>query len=320
MKKLSALWIIEGILLFAIIVVFAVQQCFCVFPSYTSNVGEEISADTLLRYKVDNAHFTKNSKPFDIHTPGIYDLEVRAGLFPHRCILTIEDKTPPVILYTEDFDAHIGDSIRYREHVIVSDNSESFELDVDASKVDINNPGRYNVVYTATDPSGNSSLAVVWVTMKEPLPPEEGEMYQKADKVLESIIKENMTKREKALAIHTWIYDNIHYTNYENKSDWIKAASDGFDNMEGDCYVYFAVAKAMLTRAGIVNADMYHYVYPDKMHFWSAVDIGDGHGWYHFDSMTREDNERVFLWTDKQVQKINDGRYDYDRENCPNIP
>lgn len=320
MKFLKALWIIVGIALVAALAVFFIQQFFCVYTTYASNVGEEVDVSTLMRYNVKGAKFASDSEDFDINTPGTYDVKVDAGIFEHSCKLTIEDKTPPEFVVMDDFTAPLGDNIKYRDHVVVKDNSGFYDLSVDASSVDPNTEGTYNIVYTATDPSGNSSLAVVWVTLTQPIAPEESELYNRVDQILSGIITEDMTPREKAKAIHSYVYENLHYVLYENHEDWVLAANDGLDSYEGDCYVFFAVAKAMLNRAGVKNADVIHREYPNFFHAWSAVDVEDGHGWYYFDSLPRDDGNVIFLWTDAQIKALNDRRYIYDPEIYPKIP
>ena len=66
-----------------------------------------------------------------------------------------------------------------------------------------------------------------------------------------------MSQREKARAIYDWTRAHIKYVNdYENNTDWVRAAYDGIKNAKGDCYAFFGTAKALLTRAGIDNLDI----------------------------------------------------------------
>ena len=98
------------------------------------------------------------------------------------------------------------------------------------------------------------------------------------------------------------------------------AALDMLNNGQGDCFSFYSIAKAMLTRTGIKNMDIsVNNPSSGILHYWNLVDIEDGHGWYHFDT-TRWDSEiHVFLWEDSQLAVYNDGRWDYNPDNYPPI-
>lgn len=109
---------------------------------------------------------------------------------------------------------------------------------------------------------------------------EQEKVDQTADQILDSIFEEGMTPREKARAIYDWVRGNLTYDgNYENNTDWVKAAFDGFQSRRGDCYVYFGVTKALLNRAELENLDI---VKKGGGHYWSMVNLGEG--WYHYDT------------------------------------
>lgn len=120
-----------------------------------------------------------------------------------------------------------------------------------------------------------------------------GEIDKMADAVLAGITKPNMSQREVAGAIYHWIRGNITYTANANDSDWIQAAYDGFMKRRGDCFVFYAAAKHLLTRAGIENLSIVHIL---GTHYWNMVWI-DG-DWYHFDTTPRHTGGDFFLLTD----------------------
>ena len=101
-------------------------------------------------------------------------------------------------------------------------------------------------------------------------------------------------------------------------------AGDAFVNRRGDCYNYACMAKAMLTRAGITNMDIERIPAGNSLHYWNLVDIGDGHGWYHFDTTPRVDgNPTILLWTDAQMMEYSQAHgncFNYDRAVYPAIP
>ena len=89
-------------------------------------------------------------------------------------------------------------------------------------------------------------------------------------------------------------------------------------------YSSSCMAKAMLTRAGITNMDIERIPAGNSLHYWNLVDIGDGHGWYHFDTTPRVDgNPTILLWTDAQMMEYSQAHgncFNYDRAVYPAIP
>ena len=61
-----------------------------------------------------------------------------------------------------------------------------------------------------------------------------------------------MTQRV-AWEIYRWIKGHVSYVGTSDKSDWKKEAYRGIVNGVGDCFTYYAVSEALLTRAGIDN-------------------------------------------------------------------
>ena len=234
----------------------------------------------------------------------------------------IADEEAPVFTEAEDFVVYIGDTVAYKSKVQVTDNCPAdVTIKVDATGVDLKTEGKYPVVYTATDLAGNVSEKILTVTVKVYRADEE-ELNQKIDAIFETIFKDDMTNREKCQAIYDYIRRTVSYVSYSEKGDYIKAAMEGLNKGKGDCYVYFALSKAMLDRAGFPNLDIERIRVGDSMHFWNLVDIGDGHGWYHFDTTPRVDGPYIFLWDDEKMWEYSDshkGSHNYDKSLYPEI-
>ena len=230
-----------------------------------------------------------------------------------------EDTQTPVIHGAVDLDYFIGESISYRKNVMVVDNcQEGVTLEVDTSGADLSTEGTYKITYTATDLAGNHSSATVNLTVRTRLYSEE-EMYAYADAVLEEIIEPDMSLRDKAWAIYSYVLGNIAYINHSEKGDWIRAAYEGLVDKKGDCYVYACTAKALLTRAEIPNLDI-RRIPTSFEHYWNLVDVGEG--WYHFDTTPRPDHPTIFLWTDAELMEYNAthyGAFNYDPALYPEI-
>ena len=216
------------------------------------------------------------------------------------------DKVAPTIEGAKTIEVTIGGTVSYRQAVTVKDDIDPEpKLSIDSSRVDLNRIGFYEVVFTATDASGNSTSvsAVVNVVPKE----ESGNITEQqvldlAKKVLDRITNDSMTDREVAFAIYKWTNKNIGYVGTSDKSSWLKGAHQAFTKQSGDCYNYFAAAKAMYKVAGIDNIDVVKSDTSHSSHYWSLINLGTG--WYHVDCTPRKgDGDLFFMVTDAELEK-----------------
>lgn len=201
--------------------------------------------------------------------------------------LTIKvDSEPPVIKGAADHIVFIGTGVAYKKGVTVTDNrDEEVQLQVDSSKVNLSKPGAYEVIYRATDSSGNEASVTVIYTVKEK-PQDymtEEQVYAQADKVLAKILKKGMTEAEQAWAIYKWVKKHMDYTGTSEKGDWIQGAATGFKRGTGDCFIYYSLSRVMLTRAGFENmcVERIESATPPR-HYWNLVKVNGS--WYHFDT------------------------------------
>ena len=223
-------------------------------------------------------------------------------------VKVFRDDTPPVITGVANKEFFIGDSISYKEGVAVTDDITEYPvLTVDNSAVKPHVEGTYPVIYTARDAAGNETSVTVYFTFRErPAGYVEPEVaYGLAQAVLSRITTEDMTKAEVAAAIYNWVKRNITWNEHSDKSSgWAAGAVYGFEQRKGDCFTYYATAKALLDVAGIPNLDIVKVVTPEtsqSAHYWNLVNLGDG--WYHMDCTPRNGNltESFFLYTDEEM-------------------
>ena len=109
-------------------------------------------------------------------------------------------------------------------------------------------------------------------------------LAEKVEAVLSDLITDDMTQLEQAKAVYDYTRSHISYTGDSDKSDWEQGAYVGLTARRGDCFTYYAAARAMLTYLGIPNIKV-ERVGGISDHYWLLVDCGDG--WYHFDSTPR---------------------------------
>ena len=216
---------------------------------------------------------------------------------------TPSDTTAPVIEGAEDLTAYVGDSISYKANVTVTDDTDpNPQLTVDNSQVNVTEAGSYTVTYTATDASGNSVSQDITLTLEEKpegyVDPEL--IYEEAQPIYDSIITDDMTDMEKAFAIYKWVRGNIGYSGSSDKSHWTAGAYEAFTKRTGDCFTYFAAAKALYNMAGIDNVDVEKKQPASSRHYWSLINIGNG--WYHVDCTPfKGGDDDFFMLTDEEL-------------------
>ena len=233
------------------------------------------------------------------------------------------DTDPPEIHGARDLYVSRYSAPAYRQGVTVTDTAGEVTLEVDSAGVDTDTPGEYTVTYIARDAAGNESRATARVIVSAVT---EEELTRLAAPVLNSIRKPGMSDTEKALAIHTWIWKNISYTNTGDKNNVMEGAYNGLTLRSGDCYTFYALAKYFLDCEGIVSIDMRRVEGAGTRHYWLALDLGDG--WHHYDACpvlrkySAERPRNGFMMTESEAQGFANGRfnhpdyYRYDPAQC----
>ncbi len=249
--------------------------------------------------------FTYDKTP-SVDTVGTYDVTIVAtdegGNTAKSTaeLKVVSDTTPPVISGVKNLSAYEGDTISYRSGVTAYDETDGTVIVyVNSKNVNTSVAGTYTVTYTAYDTSGNAATASAKVTIK---PVTQSTLDSLADEILSVIITGSMTEREKAKAIYDWCCENLKYSTVTSylMGYYYKAAYSGYKLHYGNCYTYYAVARSLLTRAGITNM-MIQRDSTTNPHYWNLVQI-DGN-WYHFDTCPQPvpNNDGCFLLTDAEV-------------------
>ena len=121
-------------------------------------------------------------------------------------------------------------------------------------------------------------------------------LNRQCDQVLDTLIDSSMAEREKAYKIYQWVESHIRYSGVTAENGWVNGAKTALATGKGNCYAFYSVSAAMLTRAGFENLQVNE---PDYSHYWNLVKV-DG-SWYHWDTTAGWGGER-FLFTDAQLE------------------
>ena len=244
-----------------------------------------------------------------------------------KALLNIKrDTEPPEIIGVEDQAVFVDETISYRRDVTVVDNKdENIDLEIDSSEVNLKKPGSYEVIYRATDSTGNTTVETATITVREkPMGHvTEEELNVLVDEVLAGIFKEDMTEIEQLWAIYRWIRTRVTYSGFSDKTSWTKEAARGIQRGTGDCFTYYATSKALLTGAGFESMMVLRDVDYPSYHAWNLVKFEDN--WYHFDpTPSRRGHYYIcFLRTDEEVSEHSEWCEDYfkfDPDKYPATP
>ena len=219
---------------------------------------------------------TEDTKAPVIH--GFIGKDSYNGAIPYQTIYSDQEKNFPYFKYVSAED----------------DRDSKVELTVDTSKVNFQKKGTYTITYIATDKAGNRTKANAKIAVRV-----NDSLDQMADSILHKIIKNDWSAQQKATAIYNYTRGHIAYTGTSDKSSWEKAAMDGIRYGRGDCFTYYGVARALLSRAGIPNIEVTR-VQGHGRHWWNMAYVNDG--FYHFDACPRKAGGRFCLVTDAQLK------------------
>lgn len=192
----------------------------------------------------------------------------------------------------------LGASVSYRTGVTATDTQDgalSFQVDPNGFNSQV--AGRYTVYYSATDSDGNKLIVPRTIVVESHI----GQIVrQKAQEVLDHIIKPGMTQDEKIYAVFKQVKTYVWYSGNSDKSSVENAAYEGFTKWAGDCYTYYAMVRVMLDMLEIPNVEVAR-VGGTSNHWWNLVQFEDGK-YYHVDATPhRVTNMEHFKMTESVI-------------------
>ena len=239
-----------------------------------------------------------------------------------------KDTVPPVFTGLHDISIYVGDGIAYRQNIVCRDNVDGeIDFTVDSSRVDRFTPGEYPVTYIAEDSSGNRTEEQIRVTVTEQ-PVSLEALYELVDPIL---IQRGLYIDDKSAVcedLYFYIKSIMTYAGDSDKSDWASEAYRGLTDGQGDCFTYYAVARAFFERLGYpyLTVQRSPGVLPST-HYWFLINIGTESepAWYHWDCCPHEMEYPLnsCLITDEELLAYNDrvpGYYVFDMDQYPRTP
>ena len=228
----------------------------------------------------------------------------------------LTDETAPNLYGVLDRICYVGEPVLYLQEAYAEDDVDGrVEMTVD-SQVILSRTGRYAVTYSATDQSGNTASKTCTYTMVKATVSEK-RLDSLTTAVLKRIIKPDMVTAEKLKAVFNYVYKQVRYTGSSDKTDWRKEAVRGLTDGKGDCFTYYAVARALLEKLEIPYMSVTRLGGATR-HYWLLVNFGTG--WYHFDCLKNSFLPyKCFMWTNQQLKVMPKYFWRFAEEDYPPI-
>lgn len=238
------------------------------------------------------------------------------------------DTVPPVFEGLSDKTVYLGEGISFRAKVrAVDDRDGEIEFSVDSSKVRTDRVGTYTVTYTATDKAGNKTETSVQITVCERAIGSD-ELYALLDPVIEQKGWNAKSVETVSAELYAYVKEVLSYTSDSDKSDATAEAWRGLREGNGDCFTYYAVAKAFFDRLGIevLTVTRTPNALPST-HYWLLVNTGSAQApaYYHWDCCPHYKEYPLYscLLTDAELLAYNDQvphYYDFEADKYPPTP
>lgn len=236
---------------------------------------------------------------------------------------------PPYFVGVHDIEITQDQGIAYRQGVTAYDcNGNEISFKVNADKVSNSIPGEYEAEYIATDADGNTKKEKITVTvLAKPKVPIET-LYALVDDNIQKYGMDKMSKERLAEFLYSHIKQTTSFVNDSDKSDWIAEAYRALTEKEGDCFTYYAIARAYFNRCGVetITVQRSPNARPGT-HYWLLVNMGttDDPAWYHWDCCPHYKEYPFYtcLVTDDELLAYNEkveNYYLFDMELYPRTP
>lgn len=233
------------------------------------------------------------------HTVTIQAKDVNGNVTTADTILRVtKDRTAPTLKGLDKLVVYRGQTPDYLAGVYAEDNeSETCQITVDHSALDLNDTGTYYISYTATDLAGNSTTKTRRVRV-----------VHNEEETAAMIAQHAEACGPDILDIRNYVRNLIRYSTNWGGDDpvWY-----GFTNRKGNCYVHAMCLKAILDYHGYESQLIW---VTNKTHYWLVVKLDEG--WRHIDATPTSKHSIYKLMTDDQRYWTLSGR-NWDRDAWP---
>ena len=265
--------------------------------AFIESIDDQTNVKVSISNKIDNTKEGKQTVELLFTDEGDNQTKLNAT------VTIKKDTQGPVIQTPQSFSVEKGGTISYKKDVTVTDNrdGEITNYNVDSSKVNLNKIGLYQVTYSAEDQLKNKTTKVVQVRVTSyDVEKVKKEADKYAQKILNKIVNDKMSKSQKLKAIYEYVRDSYTYVGEHEgtETDFYLDALNGFKTYKGDCYVVNAMARYLLEKVDIETYGV--KITTDKTnHISFMANIGDG--WYHYCAFKKKSGLQIYKWTDAQI-------------------
>lgn len=134
-------------------------------PDFKSGIKVTDNHDKDLEVTVDSSQVNMAAEGTYVVTYTVQDISGNVATNTAN-IGVMRDTEPPVISGAKDITAYVGESIKYKSGIKVTDNHDkNLTISVDDSNVNTNQPGSYTCVYSAADSAGNVATVTINVNI-----------------------------------------------------------------------------------------------------------------------------------------------------------
>lgn len=265
--------------------------------AFIESIDDQTNVKVSISNKIDNTKEGKQTVELLFTDEGDNQTKLNAT------VTIKKDTQGPVIQTPQSFSVEKGGTISYKKDVTVTDNrdGEITNYNIDSSKVNLNKIGLYQVTYSAEDQLKNKTTKVVQVRVTSyDVEKVKKEADKYAQKILNKIVNDKMSKSQKLKAIYEYVRDSYTYVGEHEgtETDFYLDALNGFKTYKGDCYVVNAMARYLLEKVDIETYGV--KITTDKTnHISFMANIGDG--WYHYCAFKKKSGLQIYKWTDAQI-------------------
>ena len=216
-------------------------------------------------------------------------------------VTILDNDIPPTIVGAYNIESMRGNAIMFRQGVSAYDAfGRELRFNVDSGTVNTNENGLYTATYWVEDAWGLRAEVEIYVRVIG-VDPEL--VRERADTILNGILRDDMTQVQEARAIFNWITANIAFASAIGYESVYEGAFQGLQHRRGNCFVFYSLSEVMLTQAGIPNMRIERIPDQPTNHRWNLINP-DGLGWHHFDTTPSRVVMDRFMFTSTQAERF----------------